>query len=186
MKRSIASLILLSSSFCSSVCQPLLAGDFVQWRHYGGDSGNSQYSALQQVNRDNVTKLQIAWQYHSAKGEAIHPISELQVNSIVINGVLYGRNPNHNIFAIRADSGEELWTFDPFTDEEGLLSSYMRGLTYWQADENSKENNTTSAPRIFSSVSHYLIALDATSGKPIKSFGDNGRVNLKEGLGRDP
>jgi quinoprotein glucose dehydrogenase len=157
-------------------CLPAGA-DFSQWRVAGGDPGAMQYSSLQQINRDNVDQLQVAWSYHSAHGEPLFGSSELQVNPIVVDGVLYGRNPQHHAFAIEADSGRELWTFNPFAAEEGLLGSYMRGVTWWQsADER----------RLFFTAGQYLYALDATSGKPVKSFGRRGRVDLRRGLGRKP
>lgn len=155
------------------------ADDFRQWQSYGGDSGNSHYSALDQINTSNVKQLTVAWTYHSAEGETIDPISELQINPIVIDRVLYGRNPNHNIFAIKADSGQVLWRYNPFADEAGLMGSYMRGLSYWQSKDGK-------AKRLFSSASHYLLALDAANGRPIDSFGEHGRVDLRRGLGRDP
>ncbi len=69
------------------------AGDFHGWRTYGGDDGNTHYSALAQINRDNVKELTLAWRYDSARGQALPATSELQVNPIVIDGILYGRNP---------------------------------------------------------------------------------------------
>ncbi len=150
------------------------ATDFHGWRTYGGDSGNTHYSALQQINRDNVAELQIAWRYDSARGAALPATSELQVNPIVVDDVLYGRNPLYNVFALDAKTGTELWSFDPPLTHVGL--SNMRGVTYWQGEAGK---------RILFTTGHYLMALDATTGKPVTGFGENGRVDLRAGLGRD-
>ncbi|MCZ6829353.1 MAG: PQQ-binding-like beta-propeller repeat protein [Gammaproteobacteria bacterium] len=153
------------------------ASQFETWKTYGGDPGNTHYSALSQINRNNVARLQVAWTYRSARGAELFSTSELQVNPIIVDGVLYGRNPLHHAFAISAETGAELWTFDPFAGGEGLLGSYMRGVTYWESGGDK---------RLFFNVSHYMIALEARTGKPIPGFGDKGRVDLRVGLGREP
>ncbi|MFU8763044.1 MAG: PQQ-binding-like beta-propeller repeat protein [Haliea sp.] len=152
-----------------------LAQDYLGWQTYGGDQGNSHYSALDQIHRGNVQELELVWRYASAGGKPLPPSSELQVNPIVIDGVLYGRNPLHNVFAVDAASGEELWTFHPPLEYAGL--SNMRGVTYWRDGDDA---------RILFSTGHFLMALDASSGKPLASFGREGRVDLREGLDRDP
>ena len=156
-----------------------LAADsrYETWETYGGDHGNTHYSSLTQINRGNVKTLRPAWTYRSAHGAELFSSSELQLNPIIVNGILYGRNPQHHAFAIRADSGEELWTFDPFAGGEGLLGSYMRGVTYWESGDDK---------RLFFNVSHYMLGLDANTGKPLPDFGDQGRVDLRLGLGRPP
>lgn len=154
---------------------PALPQDFTGWRTYGGDQGNTHYSSLHQIDRNNVRQLEVAWRYASAAGKPLPASSELQVNPIVVDGVLYGRNPLYNVFALDAASGRELWTYDPPLQHVGL--SNMRGVTYWEG---------RAGKRIFFSTGHFLTALDATSGKVIDSFGTGGRVDLREGLGRDP
>jgi glucose dehydrogenase len=154
-----------------------VAADFEGWRSYGGDEGNSHYSTLSQINRDNVAGLQPAWTYHSAHGARLPASSELQFNPIVVDGVLYGRNPLYNVFALDAASGRELWTHEPALAHVGM--SNMRGVTYWPGDG-------TRAPRILFTTGHYLMALDAGSGKPVAEFGEGGKVDLRRGLGRDP
>lgn len=154
--------------------------DFNGWKTYGGDAGNTHYSALDEINRDNVRALEPAWAYHSARGATLPVSSELQVNPIIVDGVLYGRNPLYNVFAVDAATGRERWSFDLDISHVGL--SNMRGVTYWQ-------NAAGEAPvdrRILFSTGHYLMALDAGNGKLIGSFGTDGRVDLREGLGRTP
>lgn len=173
--------------FAIAICtSPLLLGqnqsqeysqepDHREWRSYGGDAGNSHYSSLAQINRENVGKLNLAWRYASADGQALPHSSELQLNPIVINGVLFGRNPLYNVFAVDAATGKELWTFIPPSEHVGM--SNMRGVTYWQDGKDR---------RILFTSGHFLMALDAATGKLIKGFGDQGRVDLRKGLGREP
>lgn len=164
----------------SALCLPAQgAGDFVGWQTYGGDAGNTHYSALDQLNRDNVQELELAWSYASARGATLPSSSELQVNPIVVEGVLYGRNPLYNVFALEAATGRELWTYDPPVDHVGL--SNMRGVTFWQGQRPDGSRDR----RILFSTGHYLMALDANDGRLIESFGKDGRVDLRQGLGRD-
>lgn len=157
-------------------CQLVWAeADHLGWRSYGGDLGNSHYSQLSIINTGNVKQLQPAWRYASANGATFPPTSELQVNPIIVDGVLYGRNPNFNVFAIDAANGKELWTFDTASTHVGL--SNMRGLSYWESKEDR---------RILITTGHFLSALDARTGKLLKGFGTDGHVDLRQGLGRDP
>ena len=155
------------------------AGEFQSWETYGGDPGNTHYSALQQINSNTVARLSLAWQYNSAKGADLPGSSELQVNPIIVDGVLYGRNPLYNVFALEAASGKELWTYQPAIDHVGMNN--MRGLTYWRGEVPGKGLEQ----RILFTTGHYLFALSARDGRPITSFGDKGKVDLREGLGRD-
>ena len=159
---------------------PALAQDHIGWQSYGGDGANSHYSALSQINRANVSELEVAWDYASATGTELPPTSELQVNPIVVDGVLYGRNPHYNVFALDAATGRELWRHDPALTHVGL--SNMRGLSYWSGNNGAGEPQQ----RLFFSTGHFLMALDATNGRPAAEFGRNGKVDLREGLGRDP
>ncbi|MCX2983178.1 c-type cytochrome [Halieaceae bacterium IMCC14734] len=154
-----------------------LAAPSATWEVAGGDDGNAKFSTLTQIHRGNVQQLKPVWSYASAKGAELFSSSELQLNPIVIDDILYGRNPLHHVFAINAETGAELWTFDPFAEEEGLLGSYMRGVTYWQHDDDQ---------RLFFNASHNMYALNARTGKLIQGFGDKGVVDLRQGLGREP
>ncbi|MEH6583811.1 MAG: PQQ-binding-like beta-propeller repeat protein [Halioglobus sp.] len=152
-----------------------LAQDYHGWQTYGGDDGNSHYSTLKQIHRDNVEELTLAWSYRSAKGQALPATSELQINPIVVDGVLFGRNPNYNVFALKANTGEELWSYSPPLSHVGM--SNMRGLTHWKGENEQ---------RIFFTTGHYLMALNAGNGNLITTFGQDGKVDLRQGLGRDP
>jgi quinoprotein glucose dehydrogenase len=141
--------------------------DYRTWSTYGGTPDQIRYSALQQINPQNVKQLQVAWTYDA--GET----GGLQTQPIVVDGVLYANTPSHKVFALRAATGERLWSFDA-----GMKSSGAnRGLMYW-ADGAEK--------RVYAAVDQYLYALDTAKGRPVPGFGDNGRIDLRRDLGRDP
>ena len=160
---------------------PLMAQDFHAWENYGGDKGNSHYSQLKDIHRGNVGKLQVAWSYRSANDQALPDTSELQVNPIIVDGVLFGRNPNYNVFALNAATGKEIWRHSPAISHVGL--SNMRGLTYWRGKD---DNKGAADSRIFFTTGHYLMALNAVDGVPVRSFGVDGKVDLRNNLGRNP
>src|SRR5205085_1605125 len=129
-----------------------------------------RYSKLDQINRDNVSRLQVAWTYDT--GDAF-PGSEMQCNPIVIDGVLYATTPRLRVIALDAANGKLLWSFDPDQGRKAPGRYRNRGLAYWQG-------------RIFVSARHFLFALDSKTGQLIPGFGVQGRVDLRQGLGREP
>src|SRR5260370_37836324 len=95
------------------------------WRVYGGSPENIRYSKLDQINRDNVTRLQVAWTYDT--GDAF-PGSEMQCNPIVIDGVLYATTPKLRVIALDASTGKLLWSFDTNEGKKLVGKSRNRGL----------------------------------------------------------
>jgi quinoprotein glucose dehydrogenase len=138
------------------------------WPVYGGTTENSRYSTLAQINRENVKQLQVAWSFDS--GET----GGLQTSPIIVGGVLYAYTPSQKVIALNAATGALLWKFDPAA--QGWQPD--RGLAYW-SDGNGKEK------RILAGIMNFVYALDARTGKPIPSFGENGRIDLRKDLGRD-
>jgi quinoprotein glucose dehydrogenase len=136
------------------------------WPGYGGGPEQIRYSGLTQITRANVRQLAVAWTYDT--GEP----GPLQTQPIVVDDVLYGYTPTHKTFALRAATGERLWTFDSGIPGGGP----NRGVMYW-ADGADK--------RVFAAVGNYVYALDAPTGKPIATFGRDGRIDLREHLDRD-
>ena len=146
------------------------------WPHYLGDRTSSHYSQLDQISRENVAQLELAWTYHSSD-VPVDRRSELQCNPLIVDGRLYGTSPNGFFFAVDAATGEELWRFDAYETPEARRSGRIRGLAHWSDGEES---------RLLVAMSHRLQAIDPVTGVRIDSFGDNGVVDLREGLGRDP
>ena len=137
------------------------------WPVYGGAPENNHYSSRAQINRENVKQLTVAWSFDAGEEGG------LQTSPIIVDGVLYGLTPTQKVFALDAATGKQLWKFD-----SGIHGSQPnRGLTYW-SDAKDK--------RILVGASNFLYALDAASGKPIPGFGNQGRIDLRENLGREP
>ncbi|MBI1787411.1 MAG: pyrroloquinoline quinone-dependent dehydrogenase [Acidobacteria bacterium] len=147
-----------------------------EWRTFSGDPAGSRYSPLKQIDRSNVAKLRPAWIYHSGdKGDRGR--TTIQCTPVVIGGVMYVTSPMLKTIALDAATGREIWRFDPFEGSEQGSRGVSRGVTYW-ADRDDR--------RILFGAGPYLYELDARTGKSIAAFGDNGRVDLRQGLDREP
>ncbi|MFP4094914.1 MAG: c-type cytochrome, partial [Cyclobacteriaceae bacterium] len=145
---------------------------FTEWSSYLGDPGRSHYSSLDQINQDNVQQLEVAWTYQAGKQGSGDDY--IQTNPLIAHGILYGVSPGLKIFALDAATGQRKWEFNPFegTDQ----SSFTRGLAFWE-----KGNDR----RLLFSADKYLYALNADTGEPVNSFGEGGKIDLTQGLGRD-
>ena len=139
------------------------------WPVYGGSRENTHYSTLTQIDRSSVKHLAVAWSFDTREEGGA-----LQTSPIEVDGALYGITPTQKVFALDAASGKLLWKFD-----SGIKGTQPdRGLVYWSDKGKSK--------RILVGVMNFLYALDAATGKPIPSFGDKGRIDLRNDLGREP
>jgi quinoprotein glucose dehydrogenase len=127
-----------------------------------------QYSALRQLNRSNVTQLQQAW-FYPVPGTS----GRFGYNPVIVDGVMYVLGKNDSIVALNAETGKEIWTHPV----EGRPTD--RGINYWESRDRSVR-------RLIFSASSYLQEIDARTGVTVPSFGKDGRVDLREGLGRDP
>ncbi|RYC70574.1 outer membrane protein assembly factor BamB family protein [Spirosoma sordidisoli] len=144
--------------------------DYTNWDEYLGGPDRSHYSALTQIGPQNVSQLKVAWTYSTPDS------GQIQTNPIIVDGVLYGVTPTVQAFALDATTGKELWKFgDPLK----VWHSTSRGVVYWQSSDKTGEPDK----RILYTVGPKLYALDARTGKPIPSFGDNGTADLHAGLG---
>ncbi len=152
----------------------LLAQD---WPSYGGDPGGMKYSALDQINRRNVSKLEVAWEYDT--GDSSDGLTEFPSRSafattpLVIDGRMYFTTPFHRLIAVEPETGKELWTFDSELDKTNRVNLYTnRGAAYWGSGE-----------RLFlANQDGFLFSIEPKSGKPDQAFGDNGRLDLKTGM----
>lgn len=162
----------------AAACFPAYSEASSEWRVAGGDAASNQYSSLAQITPENVKDLEIAWVYHAGDGRADNR-SQIQCNPIIVNGSLYGTTPGLKLISLNAATGEELWRFDPFegAGENGSLG-VNRGVVYW-------ENDSGKEARILYTAGQTLFAVDAVTGKLVESFGDAGRKDLRDGLGRD-
>ncbi|MEO8334369.1 MAG: pyrroloquinoline quinone-dependent dehydrogenase [bacterium] len=147
---------------------PNVAAQRVDWPVYGGNEDRTHYTTLGQISPKNVRSLKVAWTYATHdefKG------SEMQANPIVVDGVLYATSPKLNVFALDATTGREIWRFDPNSGNAPLSRIRHRGVV-------------VTGDRVLFNYRNRLYALDRKTGKPIRSFGDTGWVDLRAGLGR--
>ena len=164
---------LLSTAGLLAVGLPA-ADPYRQWGVTAGGPDSIRYSALDQINRGNVSRLQLAWIFDS--GDAF-PDSEMECNPIVVDGMLYATTPKLRLVALDAATGKLRWLFDPHEHDESFGKSRNRGVTWWSDGARG---------RIFFVAGHWLYAVDARMGTPVNAFGDDGRVDLRQGLGRPP
>jgi quinoprotein glucose dehydrogenase len=165
--RLIAALLFLSTS-------TLFASDR-DWPVYLGDAASSHYSDLKQINRKNVRQLEVAWTYNAGDGRGDNR-SQIQCNPIIVDGILYGSSPQLKLLAIDAATGKERWRFDPFSGQTNAATGVNRGVVFWKSGQDR---------RVLFTGGQRLFCINADSGKPIESFGNNGSVDIREGLGRD-
>jgi quinoprotein glucose dehydrogenase len=143
------------------------------WPAYGGGPENTHYSPLAQINRENVSRLRVAWSFDT---EDSYPASEMECNPIIVAGVLYATSPKSNVVALNAATGKLLWRFDPNAGQKIVGKMRNRGVAYW-ADGKDR--------RIFAAARTFLYALDADGGRPVATFGSQGRIDLRDDLGRE-
>ena len=151
-----------------------------EWPVYGGDAGGLKYSSLTSIDKSNVARLSVAWTWKTGE----QPIAangatlasrpgQFQVTPLAIGDTLYLSTPYNRVVALDASSGRELWSYDPQAYAMGQPSNgtgfVHRGVATWS---NGKERRILIASR------WRLIALDASTGRPIPSFGTNGEVDL--------
>jgi len=152
-----------------------------EWRYYGGDAGGMRFSPLTQINRENVSRLIRAWTYHTGEiereGNATdrHRIAPFESTPLVIDGTLYFSTPSSRVIALNADTGAEIWKFDPQATSGKPRQYYQhRGVSYWRNKDGQDQRI------LYGSFDGRLIALDARTGKPCTDFGNGGTLVLKE------
>jgi quinoprotein glucose dehydrogenase len=183
--RIVTSLALISASSHLAAAESLDRAAAGDWAFYGGDAGGTRYSALDQINKGNVTQLKPAWELHTgdvSDGSDGRRKSEFETTPIVIHGTMFLSTPFDRVLAIDPENGREKWSFDPKIDlrkgySEGLVN---RGVTFWS------EPGGRGGPchqRIFlATIDARLFALDASSGDPCADFGTGGQIDLKAGI----
>ncbi len=136
---------------------------YTTWKSYGGGSHSSQFSALEEINKSNVSQLQVAWTY---------PVTgNITFNPVIVDGVMYVQGTGNAIVALDAATGKEIWSHP----NQGGIGA--RGINYWESADRSDR-------RLFYLNQGNLTAIDVKTGEAISSFGQNGRVDLRVALWR--
>ncbi|MGK0222612.1 MAG: quinoprotein glucose dehydrogenase [Limisphaerales bacterium] len=158
----------LTTILALAACNPPAttpSGPWSDWSSYAGSPDSAQYSSLNQINRYNVAQLEVAWTYPT--GDTPH-----RATPLVIDDVMY-IVANQGVTAIEAATGKQIW----FTPD--VVSQHARGFSYWQ-------DSGASDRRLLVVNEPYLVALDATTGQVIQTFGEAGKIDLRENLNREP
>ena len=184
----LAALLFACSDSEEALLPPGVESTGYDWANYGNDPGHSKYAPLDQINRDTIDNLQLAWIWDSVDNQAVLERPQFvpagfKATPITRDGVLYVSTPLGHIAALDAKTGEEKWVFNTYTWEHGRPANNgfnHRGVTYWEkTTPNGKE------PRIIMSTANaFLWSIDAVTGEPDPTFGSNGKVDLTLGLGR--
>jgi quinoprotein glucose dehydrogenase len=153
--------------------------DYSTWATYAGTKDGNRYSSNDQITINNVSRLEVAWTYATGDKDPNNR-SEIQCNPIVIDNILYAISPRLKLLALDAASGDPKWVFDPAIDDPNSQVSFgiNRGVVYWQDEKGANG-------RILYGVDSKLYAVNASDGKLIKNFGDNGSIDLLDALDKE-
>ena len=180
MLNSLPKILHLAPAACAlCLALPALAQSGAQngeWRTYGGDLGNTRYSALDQINASNFNQLEVAWRF---KTDSLGPRPEYQFEAtpLMVHGVLYTTAGSRRaVVALNAATGEMLWMHSEQEGPRGAASPRQlsgHGVAYWT---DGREERI-----VYVTPGYRLVALNAKTGIPVASFGNNGVVDLKQG-----
>lgn len=170
--RGIVSVLLLGFMIIS--CKKEITNQ--SWSIYKGGADANNYSSLDQINKSNVQDLEVAWTFYPEDEPESFRIWKYECNPITVDTVMYLTSAWRWLYAIHAETGRKIWSFDPLDGRRG--GGVLRGVTWWKGE--GKE-------RIFVTAGNHLISVDARNGRLDTLFGDHGRVdlNIDEGGGRD-
>ncbi len=142
------------------------------WVAYNGGDDCNHFSSLAQIDINNVSQLKWAWTYASGGADTLKNTTQIQCNPLIIKGVMYGVSAGSQAFALDAATGRELWKTNL---KDNTFNMTSRGVTCWTDGKEA---------RIFFAFGAFLYALNAETGQPILTFGNNGKINLIDGIKR--
>lgn len=158
-------ILLLFFILCLSSCKK--TEQDVDWAEYLGGQDRNHYSILDEINAENVNLLEKVWEYNTGdKGE-------MQCNPLIIDRHLFSTTATNEVISLDATTGQFIWKFSASEDKSFLVN---RGISFWKNGDDK---------RIFTAYGEWLYALDFYTGNKIATFGENGRVHLKSGMGEN-
>ena len=188
MKRRVSILCLAAVAAWAAATSAQRGANRNEWPTYGGDAGSTKYAPLDQITRDNVNRLAVAWRWESPDNAIVSKVrgklpafpASFKSTPIMVDGVLYIKTSLSEAAAIDAATGKHLWTFDPEVWQRHRPANTgfnSRGVAYWSDGKSA---------RIFLPTGDaYLWALDARTGRPVDGFGISGAVDALKGIRRD-
>ncbi len=168
-------------------CAGAAQADTADWPFSEGWPGGGRYSPLTEIHRGNVADLEVAWTYrHSDQREGPFPTrtnkgTAFEATPIVVDGRLIFTTPYNRVIALDPETGAELWTYDPQLDLSRMYANMIisRGVAYWR---DRRRTGPCTRRVLLTTLDARLIALDAATGTPCPDFGNEGTVNLLEGI----
>jgi len=160
------------------------------WPTYSNDPGGTRYSPATQIDRGNVSQLQVAWTYRTGAlphDEELDKKAAFEATPILVGGKLFLSTPYDHVIALNAVSGTKVWEFDPKLElPYGSSEVTSRGVSAWR-DPSTKAGKACSLRIFIGTLDARLIALDGDTGKPCADFGSGGEVDLTNEVKlRDP
>jgi quinoprotein glucose dehydrogenase len=162
------------------------AAEIDDWPYYGHDAGGMRFSPLTDINRENVSRLKVAWVFHTgdiSDGSHDRKRSGFETTPLEVDGTLYLTTPFNRVIALDPATGAERWAYDPFVDPTGDYGDGLinRGVAIWvEPRDASPADKRACHRRIFeATLDARLIALDAATGAPCADFGQSGQVSLR-------
>ncbi len=157
-----------------------------EWIAYGHDALGSRYSPLDQITRENVKGLEVAWTYRTGDTTQTRQPTKFEATPLMVDGTLYLSTPFGRVIALDPETGREKWTFDPHTDRGMSFGDWAnRGVSTW-LDSKAPVGSRCRRRIYVGTVDGRIFALDAKNGVVCKSFGENGMISLKRGLRNAP
>ncbi len=182
MKHGVAVAALLALAACDAPIS--YDGPTAGWPVYGGDTGGTRHSPLTQITRENVDRLEVAWTFHTGDvldGTTTRGKSAFENTPVLLGDTLYVCSPKDRVFALDPETGARKWVFDPGIRTDGVWNFTCRGVAAW-ADADAREGQQCASRIFLGTVDAHLFALDAETGRPCMAFGQEGMVNLKQGM----
>ncbi|HEV7366014.1 MAG TPA: pyrroloquinoline quinone-dependent dehydrogenase [Gemmatimonadales bacterium] len=169
----------------STICAAGLGAQEVDWPAYGRDPQGTRYLPANEITRENVAQLAVAWTYRTGETDprfATTKPTSFEATPLVIDSIMYVGTPLGRVIALEAATGRERWVFDPHVKRNVTYGDFAsRGVSAWLDPEASK--GSSCRRRIFvATAQSQLYALDALSGRPCRQFGSGGMVDLEQGL----
>jgi quinoprotein glucose dehydrogenase len=167
------------------VSASLLGQTDATWPYYGGDAGGMRYSLLTQINPRNVSKLKVAWVFHTgdvSDGKHGKQRSGFETTPILVDGILFLTTGFNRVIALNPATGTQRWSFDPKIDLTWDYGDALvnRGVATWLDPVRRGKTAVPCQRRIYeATLDARLVALDAATGIPCPDFGEHGQVSLR-------
>ncbi len=169
----------------ASLGRAAMPGGPEEWSAYGASNLGQRYSTANQINPSNVGQLEQVWEFNTRDGQPTERVPYAFENTpLKIDDLLYVCTPSAQVFALDAGTGETSWHFDPQVPPEAMEHSFSATCRSVAYHEQPMDQGQTCARRIMvGTLDSRLIALDARTGEPCPDFGQQGVLNVGEGMG---